>query len=150
MKKILKYLSNQQDFINLNNIIKDKKNIELYDVTKELYPLLTMHLFENTNKTIFLIMNNIYNAQKMYDELSKYYDEVYRDLEKDISEEILAEQYNDIMRNAYMGNKLAGIIPCIGIFEFLEDLRNPHDISSNSITYVRETESITGSISMHS
>ena len=38
----------------------------------------------------------------------RYYDEVYKDLESDISEEILAEQYNDIMRNAYMGNKLAG------------------------------------------
>ena len=43
MKKILKYLNNQQDFVNLNNIIKDKKNIELYDVTKEFYPVLTMH-----------------------------------------------------------------------------------------------------------
>lgn len=55
----------------------------------------------------------------------RYYDEVYKGLESDISEEILAEQYNDIMRNAYVGNKLAGIIPCIGIHEFLEELRKP-------------------------
>lgn len=55
----------------------------------------------------------------------RYYDEVYKDLEKDISEEILSEQYNDIMRNAYMGNKLAGIIPCMGIYEFLDKLREP-------------------------
>lgn len=54
----------------------------------------------------------------------RYYDEVYKDLEKDISEEILAQQYNDIMRNAYMGDKLNGIIPCIGIFEFLDKLRD--------------------------
>ena len=53
----------------------------------------------------------------------RYYDEVYSTLEKDISIEIFAKQYNDIMRNAYFGDKLNGIIPCIGIFEFLEKLR---------------------------
>lgn len=54
----------------------------------------------------------------------RYYDEVYKDLEKDISNEILSQQYNDIMRNAYLGDKLKGIIPCMGIFEFLDKLRN--------------------------
>ena len=53
----------------------------------------------------------------------RYYDEVYKDLEKDISKEILAQHYNDTMRNAYMGDKLNGIIPCMGIFEFLDKLR---------------------------
>jgi hypothetical protein len=28
------------------------------------------------------------------------------------------------MKNAYMGDKLNGIIPCMSIFEFLEKLRN--------------------------
>lgn len=54
----------------------------------------------------------------------RYYDEVYKTLEPDISNEIFAEQYNDIMRNAYMGDKLNGIIPCMGIFEFLDKLKN--------------------------
>lgn len=54
----------------------------------------------------------------------RYYDEVYKDLEQDISDEILAQHYNDIMRNAYMGDKLNGIIPCMGIFEFLDKLKN--------------------------
>ena len=31
---------------------------------------------------------------------------------------------NDIMKNAYMGDKLNGIIPCMGIFEFLDKLKN--------------------------
>ena len=44
-------------------------------------------------------------------------------MEKDISPEILAEQYNDIMRNAYMGDKLRGIIPHVSIFEFLDQLK---------------------------
>lgn len=53
----------------------------------------------------------------------RYYDEVYKELEPNISEEMLAQHYNDIMRNAYMGDKLAGIIPCMGIFEFLNKLK---------------------------
>lgn len=54
----------------------------------------------------------------------KYYDEVYSALEEDISLEILAQHYNDVMRNAYLGNKLEGIIPCMSIFEFLDKLKN--------------------------
>lgn len=53
----------------------------------------------------------------------RYYDEVYKDIEENISNEMLAQQYNDIMRNAYMGNKLEGIIPHVSIFEFLRQLR---------------------------
>lgn len=54
----------------------------------------------------------------------RYYDEVYKGLEADISNEILAQHYNEVMRNAYMGNKLDGIIPCMGIFEFIEKLKD--------------------------
>lgn len=53
----------------------------------------------------------------------RYYREVYKLIENDISEEILAQHYNDVMRNAYMGDKLNGIIPCMGIFEFLNKLK---------------------------
>jgi glycosyltransferase involved in cell wall biosynthesis len=53
----------------------------------------------------------------------KYYNEVFKDLENDISPEMLAQQYNNIMRNAYMGNKLEGIIPHMSIFEFLDKLK---------------------------
>ena len=53
----------------------------------------------------------------------RYYDEVFKDLEKDISDEIISQHYNEVMRNAYMGDKLAGIIPCMSIFEFLNKLK---------------------------
>ena len=54
----------------------------------------------------------------------RYYDEVYKELETNISKEMLAQHYNDAMRNAYLGDKLNGIIPCMGIFEFLDKLKN--------------------------
>lgn len=53
----------------------------------------------------------------------RYYDEVYKNIEDDISPEMLAQHYNDTMKNAYMGDKLNGIIPCMGIFEFLDKLK---------------------------
>lgn len=52
-----------------------------------------------------------------------YYNEVYKDIEQNISNEILAQHYNEMMKGAYMGNKLEGIIPHINIFEFLEALK---------------------------
>ena len=70
------------------------------------------------------------NADNNFAWCKKYYDEVYQSLEQDISEEIFAEQYNDIMRNAYIGNKLNGIIPHIGIYEFLDSLKNSSDTTN--------------------
>ena len=64
------------------------------------------------------------HAETNFKWCKRYYEEIYKDLEKDISDEILAQQYNGIMRNAYMGDKLAGIIPCMGIYEFLNKLKN--------------------------
>lgn len=57
----------------------------------------------------------------------RFYDEVYAALEGDIPAETLAQQYNEIMRNAYMGDKLNGIIPCMGIFEFINKLKEDND-----------------------
>ena len=53
----------------------------------------------------------------------RYYDEVYKSIEENISNEMLAQHYNEIMRNAYMGNKLEGIIPHMSIFEFLDEMK---------------------------
>lgn len=63
------------------------------------------------------------HAENNFKWCKRYYDEVYKNFESDISDEILAQHYNDAMRNAYMGDKLNGIIPCMGIFEFLDKLK---------------------------
>ena len=63
------------------------------------------------------------HAETNFKWCKRYYDEVYKELEDSISKELLAQHYNDTMRNAYMGDKLNGIIPCMGIFEFLEKLK---------------------------
>ena len=63
------------------------------------------------------------HAENNFKWCKRYYDEVYSNIEQDISDEILAQHYNEIMRNAYMGDKLNGIIPCMGIFEFINKLK---------------------------
>jgi glycosyltransferase involved in cell wall biosynthesis len=63
------------------------------------------------------------HAENNFKWCKRYYDEVYKALEPDISDEMLAQHYNDVMKNAYMGDKLNGIIPCMSIFEFLNKLK---------------------------
>lgn len=63
------------------------------------------------------------HAENNFKWCKRYYNEVYKDIEENISPEILSEHYNDVMRNAYMGNKLAGIIPHMSIFEFLDAMK---------------------------
>jgi hypothetical protein len=62
------------------------------------------------------------HAEQNFKWCKRYYDEVYSLIEKDISKEILAQHYSETMKNAYIGDKLNGVIPCMGIFEFLEKL----------------------------
>ena len=83
------------------------------------------------------------NADNNFKWCKRYYDEVYKALEPDISEQIFAEQYNDIMRNAYMGDKLNSIIPHMSVFEFLDKCRNSEpnyieDVKKSKIAIVRE------------
>jgi len=52
----------------------------------------------------------------------RYFEAVYSKIE--VSEEMLIAGYNEVMKNAYMGSKLEGIIPCMGIREFLESLKS--------------------------
>ena len=64
------------------------------------------------------------HAEKNFKWCKRYYDEVYSAIEEDISDEMLATHYNDTVRNAYIGNKMVGIIPCMSIYEFLQKLKD--------------------------
>lgn len=63
------------------------------------------------------------HAETNFKWCKRFYDEVYKTIEPDISVEILSQHFNEVMRNAYLGNKLDGIIPCLSIFEFLDKLK---------------------------
>ena len=57
-----------------------------------------------------------------WDCCKKFYQEIYREIKDKITDQILSDCYNEIMRNCYMGNKMFGIIPHIGFREFLAKL----------------------------
>lgn len=63
------------------------------------------------------------HADNNFQWCKRYYNEVYKNIEEDISDEMLAQHYNDVMRNAYMGDKLNGIIPHMSIYEFLNAMK---------------------------
>ena len=51
-----------------------------------------------------------------------YYKEIYREVKDKIPEKAFIEAYNNVIRNTYMGDKLNGIIPSMGIYEFINKL----------------------------
>ena len=63
------------------------------------------------------------HAENNFKWCKRYYDEVFKAIEPEISPEIFAQQYNEMMKNAYMGDKLSGIIPSMGIYDFLSQLK---------------------------
>lgn len=63
-------------------------------------------------------------AEQNFDACRKFYHEIYKAVEPEITDEILSQVYNNIMRNTYAGNRMHGIIPCMGIKEFFVELKN--------------------------
>lgn len=62
------------------------------------------------------------HAESNWKWCQRYYDEVYSLIE-DIPPEVFAQHYNETMQNAYLSDKLNGIIPCMGVYDFLSKLR---------------------------
>ena len=56
----------------------------------------------------------------------KYYKEIYREIKDKIPEKAFIEAYNNVIRNCYMGDKLNGIIPSMGIYEFMRKLEEDY------------------------
>lgn len=61
--------------------------------------------------------------EQNFNACKEYFNEIYKEIEPKISDDVLAEIYNEVMRNAYAGNKMFKIIPSIGIKEFIEKLK---------------------------
>lgn len=60
--------------------------------------------------------------EQNWNSCKKYYKEIYKEISHKIPDKALAEFYNNVMAGAYAQNKLVGIIPCMGIKEFLDKL----------------------------
>ena len=61
-------------------------------------------------------------TEQNWESCKLYYREIYREVKNKIPEKAFIEAYNNVIRNCYMGDKLNGIIPCMGIYEFIDKL----------------------------
>ena len=61
-------------------------------------------------------------TEQNWESCKLYYREIYREVKDKIPEKAFIEAYNNVIRNCYMGDKLNGIIPCMGIYEFIDKL----------------------------
>ena len=68
-------------------------------------------------------------AEQNMESCKKFYNEVFKDMEGEISEENFSLIYSEIMRNASLGGRLTGIIPEMSINEFMNILKkeDKHD-----------------------
>ena len=51
-----------------------------------------------------------------------YYKEIYREIKHKVNDQIIGEVYNNVMRNAYVGNKLNGVVPKMTLQEFMNKM----------------------------
>lgn len=61
--------------------------------------------------------------EQNFEACRRFYNQIYKAIEPEITDQILSQVYNSVMRNVYVGDKMAGIIPAIGIREFFAKLK---------------------------
>lgn len=63
------------------------------------------------------------HADKNLQYCKRFYNEIYKEIEPEISYELIAEQYNEMMKGIYANNKLNGFIPHITFQDFMDTLK---------------------------
>ena len=67
-------------------------------------------------------------ADQNWEYTKKFYHACYRKIEPKVTDEMMAMSYSMVMQGKSAGGVMTGIIPCIGIREFMEKLKNePYD-----------------------
>jgi glycosyltransferase involved in cell wall biosynthesis len=74
------------------------------------------------------------------DACKRFYHKCYKKIESDITPEVFAQVYNNVMRNAYMGDKLQGIIPAMSIHEFMDKLKADEDYTDITLVPIPKGE----------
>ena len=67
-----------------------------------------------------------------------YYTQIYRPIKDKITDQVLADNYSEVMRNACGGGKMMGIIPVMGIKEWLAKLEEDYQKNLNKSSDKKE------------
>lgn len=82
--------------------------------------LYTYYIETVANKPVF--------AEQNWEYVKKFYHTCYKKIEDRITDEMLAFAYSSVMQNKCAGGVMTGIIPCIGVREFMDKIKHePYD-----------------------
>lgn len=71
--------------------------------------------------------NPVFAAQN-WEYVKKFYHTCYKKIEDRITEEMLGIAYSMVMQGKFVGGSMMGIVPCMGVQEFMEKIRSePYD-----------------------
>ena len=67
--------------------------------------------------------NPVFTDQN-WEYVKKFYHACYKKIEPNITDEMFAFAYSNVMQGKCAGGAMTGVIPCIGVLEFMDKLRN--------------------------
>ena len=74
------------------------------------------------------IARNPVFAEQNWEYVKKFYSRVYKKIESNVTDEMLAYVYSVMMQEKYASGTMLGVIPCMGIREFMNKLKcEPYD-----------------------
>ena len=115
---------------NMIDVIKFCKKVQPYngEIDKATVDFI-MNLYTYYIETVH---RNPVFAEQNWEYVKKFYHSVYKKIDENITEDMLAEAYSNRMREAYMSGSLMGFFPCMTFQEFINKLRteeyNPEHI----------------------
>lgn len=62
-------------------------------------------------------------ADQNWEYVKKFYHSCYKKIEANVSKEMLAFSYSNVMQGKFAGGSMVGIVPCMGLREFMDKLR---------------------------
>jgi len=111
MNHNLDYLLNDPSFLRVIEHIKSNTDTEISEASREIASLILPMLLKKTNKNVFLIAPNTYEAQKLYDLIKSLEENTFFYPKDDfISTELLTESYDfkleriNTLKNIFLNN----------------------------------------------
>ncbi len=112
MNLFKKYLKSKKKLIEILSFIKKNDKTEISEGSREIASLISLLLKEEINKTIVLVAPNIFQAQKLYDTLSKTEEDTFFYPKDDfLSMELLTESFDfklqriNTLKTIFQGSK---------------------------------------------
>lgn len=96
--------------------LKEMNENIIKHITAVLMRIFYMYVQTVANRDVF--------AEQTWEYAKKYYNRTYKNVEKKVTDELFGQMYSEISADEYSYGSMNGIIPCMGIKEFMDKLRS--------------------------